>query len=259
MARRYDKEIREFLKVYQEELIENVCQLVRIPSVAGEKEGTHRYGVECAKALEFCMRLAKEKGLYAENFDDYGVEIRLYEKPRKKRLLLAAHTDVVPPSGENTYPPFGGTVDRGYIIGRGSVDDKGPLMALLYALFFFKETGISPECDLRLFVGAHEEVDRKDIEYYLKKAGQPDFGIAADDDFPITNGEKHILWFRLKAERSCMDLWQELEADSQGIQFGIHSRSRRYGESRCKLRAKNERWAEFDARFPVSIWGRQKK
>ena len=45
MARRYDKEIREFLKVYQEELIENVCQLVRIPSVAGEKEGTHRYGV----------------------------------------------------------------------------------------------------------------------------------------------------------------------------------------------------------------------
>lgn len=35
MARRYDKEIREFLKVYQEELIENVCQLVRIPSVAG--------------------------------------------------------------------------------------------------------------------------------------------------------------------------------------------------------------------------------
>ena len=209
--------------------------------------------MECAKALEFCMRLAKEKGLYAENFDDYGVEIRLYEKPRKKRLLLAAHTDVVPPSGENTYPPFGGTVDRGYIIGRGSVDDKGPLMALLYALFFFKETGISPECDLRLFVGAHEEVDRKDIEYYLEKAGQPDFGIAADDDFPITNGEKHILWFRLKAERSCMDLWQELEADSQGIQFGIHSRSKRYGESRCKLRAKNERWAEFDARFPVSI------
>ena len=63
MARRYDKEIREFLKVYQEELIENVCQLVRIPSVAGEKEGTHRYGVECAKALEFCMRLAKEKGI----------------------------------------------------------------------------------------------------------------------------------------------------------------------------------------------------
>ncbi len=61
MARRYDKEIREFLKVYQEELIENVCQLVRIPSVAGEKEGTHRYGVECAKALEFCMRLAKER------------------------------------------------------------------------------------------------------------------------------------------------------------------------------------------------------
>lgn len=141
MARRYDKEIREFLKVYQEELIENVCQLVRIPSVAGEKEGTHRYGVECAKALEFCMRLAKEKGLYAENFDDYGVEIRLYEKPRKKRLLLAAHTDVVPPSGENTYPPFGGTVDRGYIIGRGSVDDKGPLMALLYALFFFQRNG----------------------------------------------------------------------------------------------------------------------
>ena len=68
MARRYDKEIREFLKVYQEELIENVCQLVRIPSVAGEKEGTHRYGVECAKSAGILYASCKRKGTLCRKF-----------------------------------------------------------------------------------------------------------------------------------------------------------------------------------------------
>ena len=47
---------------------------------------------------------------------------------------IASHADVVPADKDNLYPPFGGTVQGDYIVGRGVVDDKGPLMATLYAL-----------------------------------------------------------------------------------------------------------------------------
>ncbi len=61
MARRYDKEIREFLKVYQEELIENVCQLVRIPSVAGEKKEHIGMAWNVRKRWNFVCALQKKR------------------------------------------------------------------------------------------------------------------------------------------------------------------------------------------------------
>ena len=92
-------------------------------------------------------------------------------------------------------------MDKGYLIGRGVVDDKAPLIALLYALAFLKEEELIPMNDIRLFVGSHEETDMEDLKYYLQRAGRPDLGIAADDDFPITNGEKSVLKFSLEGKK----------------------------------------------------------
>nr|WP_317449078.1 M20/M25/M40 family metallo-hydrolase [uncultured Sellimonas sp.] len=253
MPRDMEESIHRFLEKYRDEIVENVCRLVRIPSIESEKEEIYPYGKECAKALDFCADLAKEKGLVSENYQYYGLEIRPWEKAEGKRLLLAGHVDVVVPSNEDLYPSFGGTVDRGYIIGRGAVDDKGPLLALFYALVFLKEEGIHPNCDVRLFAGAHEETDMKDIEYYLEKAGQPDFGIAADDDFPITNGEKSVLWFRLKSDRPCLEIWKRISEDPTGNELGIESVGGQYGNSRCKIRKQEDTWAEIDIRFPMTM------
>lgn len=180
-----------------------MSSFVGIPSVEEKGCTAYPYGVKCAEALDFCAELAKEKGLIVDNYDYYGLEIRLQKEQSGKRLLFAAHADVVPASEGNLYPPFQGIVDKGYIIGRGVVDDKAPLIALLYALAFLKEEELIPMNDIRLFVGSHEETDMEDLKYYLQRAGQPEFGIAADDDFPITNGEKSVLKFQLKRERNC--------------------------------------------------------
>lgn len=201
MRRKWEKEISGFIERRRDEIVEQVSQLVKIESIADEAEGVYPYGKACAQALNFCAALAFKNGLCVENYDYYGLEIRPWEMTGDKsikRLLLAAHADVVPASEGNIYPAFGGVVDKGYIIGRGVVDDKGPLIALLYALIFLREQGIRPACDVRFFVGSHEETDMEDLKYYLERAGQPDFGLVADDDFPITNGEKSLLKFRIR-------------------------------------------------------------
>ena len=58
--------------------------------------------------------------------------------PAAPALLLAAHQDVVPveagTAGDWTHPPFAGTVARGHVWGRGAIDDKGSLIAILEAV-----------------------------------------------------------------------------------------------------------------------------
>lgn len=259
--------IDRFIERNQNEIVENICRLVRLPSVEEKSCGGFPYGAKCAQALDFCAHLAEEKGLVVDNYDYYGLEIRPWEQQSGKRLLFAAHADVVPASEGNIYPPFDGVVDKGYIIGRGVVDDKAPLIALLYALAFLKEEGIVLKNDVRLFAGSHEETDMEDLKYYLQRAGQPDFGIASDDDFPITNGEKSVLQFRLQrpgevAESGTTDaeevgmaekVFKAFEKDWTGECFGLAVEDPVYGNSRCKITRETEHSFFCDLRLPVSV------
>ena len=76
--------------------------------------------------------------------------------------LLAAHLDVVPvePGTDSlwTHPPFAGVVADGAIWGRGAIDDKGSLMAIMEAVEFLLAQGIKPRCDVYLAFGHDEEV-----------------------------------------------------------------------------------------------------
>ncbi len=57
------------------------------------------------------------------------------------------------------------------------------MMATLYALAFFQEKQIPLKNDIRLVFGSNEERGMDDMAYYLEKVGQPDWGLAVDDDF----------------------------------------------------------------------------
>lgn len=77
-------------------------------------------------------------------------------------VLLAAHQDVVPiePGTEAlwTHPPFAGVVADGAVWGRGAVDDKSSLMAILEAVDYLLAQGVQPQCDVWLAFGHDEEV-----------------------------------------------------------------------------------------------------
>ena len=79
--------------------------------------------------------------------------------PDLEPVLLMAHQDVVPVDAAAwKYPPFSGRIVDGEIWGRGAIDDKGALFAILESVETLLAEGFRPERTLLLFFGHDEEV-----------------------------------------------------------------------------------------------------
>ncbi len=75
-------------------------------------------------------------------------------------VVLMAHIDVVPVEDPDAWrhPPFGGEVHDGVVWGRGTLDDKGQLVAVAEAVERLLEQGFVPAQDVWLSFGSTEEV-----------------------------------------------------------------------------------------------------
>jgi carboxypeptidase PM20D1 len=97
--------------------------------------------------------------LERELVGDYSL---LYRWPGRddslKPALLMAHQDVVPvDEADWQHPPFGGDVVDGEVWGRGAIDDKGALYAILEAVELLLSEGFQPDRSFYLFFGHDEE------------------------------------------------------------------------------------------------------
>lgn len=76
-------------------------------------------------------------------------------------ILLLAHQDVVPvePGSEAKweYPPFSGEVQKGFIWGRGTLDDKSSVLAILEAVEWLLSQGHRPARTIYIAFGHDEE------------------------------------------------------------------------------------------------------
>ena len=115
--------------------------------------------------------------------------------PSLEPVLFMSHFDVVPVEdstlGEWTYPPFSGTVKDGIVWGRGSVDDKIGVIALMESLGALLADGIRPQRSIYFAFGHDEEVSGKDgaariAEYFEKQGIRFDFVL--DEGGAMTRG-----------------------------------------------------------------------
>jgi carboxypeptidase PM20D1 len=85
-------------------------------------------------------------------------------EPALPPVLLMGHLDVVPAEAEATWahPPFGGAVADGFIHGRGTLDDKGSVLAILEAVEGLLALDYRPRRTVLLAFGADEEVGGRD-------------------------------------------------------------------------------------------------
>ena len=94
-------------------------------------------------------------------------------------VILMAHMDVVPVEyatrDQWDHPAFGGEMTSEHIYGRGALDDKGSLVAMLDAAENLLQAGFKPERDIYLCFGHDEEIGGANgsvlIRDYLKKSG----------------------------------------------------------------------------------------
>lgn len=83
--------------------------------------------------------------------------------PSKPPVLLMGHLDVVPvePGTEKEWqrPPFSGDVEGGFVWGRGTLDCKGPVLAILEAVELLAAQGFTPARTVYLSFGGDEEIN----------------------------------------------------------------------------------------------------
>lgn len=191
----------KWIREHEAELVEDICRLVRIPSVSESSQDPEApFGTECRRALDEALKLGEEMGFTASNHENYCGSL-CWEGASLREIGFFGHTDVVPAGGGWTYAPFDPVVKDGIIIGRGASDNKGSFMAALYALRYLKETGYQPRHTMRFFLGCNEEKGMADVQYYTAHYREPEFSIVPDVLFPVCNGEKGILG--IEAECRC--------------------------------------------------------
>lgn len=94
-------------------------------------------------------------------FEDFDGSILLHWAGRTDRdpIMLMNHHDVVEATGSWRYPPFSGTIAEGKLWGRGTLDTKGGLWAMLQAAEELAAEGYVPERDTYFVSACTEETD----------------------------------------------------------------------------------------------------
>lgn len=81
-----------------------------------------------------------------------------------KAIMLMNHHDVVEAPGAWKYPPFSGVIADRKLWGRGTLDTKGGLWAMLQAANELAEAGFVPNHDIYFMSGCNEETDGSGAE-----------------------------------------------------------------------------------------------
>jgi carboxypeptidase PM20D1 len=142
-----------------ERAVEKLQALVRIPTIS------HRDLDKLDRSAfdRFVEELAAQFPLLHERLEltrvhTHGLLFRWPGTRDTKPVVLMAHLDVVPVEGTWQHDAFSGAVVDGQVWGRGTLDDKGCLVAICEAAETLLERDFQPAQDVWLSFGCDEEV-----------------------------------------------------------------------------------------------------
>lgn len=188
------KNIDAWIDSKWEEIVSEIETLVNIPSQEDlEHAGPGMpFGPGPRKALDAGLDLAARLGMDAQCHEGYVGTADYKGLDDSKKICQIAHLDTVPCGPGWTQDPHKMTRRDGFLIGRGTLDDKGPFVIGLYAMRYWHEQGIQFPYTMRMILGSNEETSLRDVEYYNEHFEQPTFLFTPDAEFPVCYGEKGI-------------------------------------------------------------------
>ncbi len=178
---------------YKDEIMATLLKVLSFDCVQGNPSDGAPFGKGNRECLDYVLKLCEEVGLKTKNLDGFCGVADIGEG---ESFGILGHLDVVPLGKGWTKNPYG-EITQGRIYGRGVMDDKGPMIACIYAVRALLEEGLTPKKKLRFIFGCNEESGWECINHYNKCEIMPEQGFSPDADFPVINCEKGIVNYRL--------------------------------------------------------------
>ncbi|MDH6166338.1 putative dipeptidase [Variovorax boronicumulans] len=179
----------------QQAVIASIGTMVAIPTVRNVQVPPH----ESPQIIDFgrlVEKMAKDFGLAWRNVDNRIFEVSLKGRGSEEFGILT-HSDVVPAvlsewvlDDGTKLDPFTMTRVGDYLYGRGTIDDKGSIAAVLYAMKAVKDSGLPIDRSIRLMIETTEETGGDAMVYYRTKTQLPAYNIVLDSKYPAVVAEK---------------------------------------------------------------------
>jgi len=177
----------------KEGLVNSTQELVRMRSLEGPAREGMPFGEDVALCLEKALEISRSLGFKTVNMDGYVGYAEYGEG--EDYVAVLGHLDVVPEGNGWIYPPYGAETHEGKIFGRGTMDDKGPIVAALYGLKAIADAKLPLSKSVRIIFGTNEETGSKEMHHYTSREKAPAAGFTPDGEYPIIYGEKGITMF----------------------------------------------------------------
>ena len=123
--------------------------------------------------LDEALAIGREHGFQTTIYDNRVGAMWFNEGKWEDTIGFWGHLDVVPEGEDWDNQPYEPVYRDGYLIGRGSGDNKGPTMAIMYVIECLRDLGVNLRRPLRLFLGCDEEKGMSDLEYYREQYPSP--------------------------------------------------------------------------------------
>jgi succinyl-diaminopimelate desuccinylase len=185
---------------YRKEFIMLLDQWVNIPSVYNKETVSPimPFGKEVAKALDWFKDMGEKDSFTTKAVNGYASHIE-YGKG-EEYVYVFGHCDVVPAGEGWKSAPFKLLKSGDKLVGRGVIDDKGPLLAAFLALKLIRNEALPLKRKIRIVAGGNEESGFKCIRYYFQREPKPTYGFTPDAKFPVINGEKGAMVLQISGK-----------------------------------------------------------
>jgi acetylornithine deacetylase/succinyl-diaminopimelate desuccinylase-like protein len=193
--------INAIIRSHNTEFFEDLSKIIEVQSVRGTEAPHAPFGTEPRKVLDVVVEIAKRYGFKTGIVND-AVAYAQWGENDQDYIGIVGHLDVVAAGDGWSSDPFDLTLKEGRLYARGILDNKGPIMSVLFGMKLLKDLGFKPQKTIRIIFGSDEESGSADIPLYLAKEVAPQFGFTPDGKFPAVYGERGIVNYAIKTPLS---------------------------------------------------------